>query len=161
MANKFIGDYMYRCFFVCLFLVGCDKIPSCSDSSMTELVMDVASDDNSDYKKYIEITGIEESSFDEKVKTKLCVATITPTQYTKDLIESNSTLDFSSPYNVFSFAGSVELSRVGYMSLTYKVYYDELHETFAMKPLSVDADRLRTYVSQVSALENLSKNVNQ
>lgn len=150
---------MYKFLFVFLFLVGCDKIPSCSDSDMTDLVMDVASDDNPDYRKYIEITGIEENSFDEKVKTKLCVATITPTKYTKDLIQSNSVLDLSSPYNIFSFAGSVELSRVEYLNLTYKVYYDELRETFAMKPLAIDANRLREYVSQLSAIETLKLNV--
>ena len=146
---------MYRYLFLCLFLVGCDRIPSCSDSEMTELVMDVASDDNLDYRKYIEISGIEESSFDEKVQTKLCVATIIPTQYTKNLLQKNSVLDFSSPYNIIGFAGSVELSRVEYINLTYKVYYDELHKTFAMKPLAIDASSLRSYVSEVSVLDNM------
>lgn len=148
---------MYRCLFVCLFLIGCDRTPSCSDSSMTELVMDVASDDNQEYRKYIELNGIEESSFDEKVKTKLCVATIVPSEYTKDLIKSNSVLDFSSPYNILSFAGSAELAKIDYLNLTYKVYYDELQKTFAMKPLAIDSSRLRSYVSQISALETLSK----
>lgn len=148
--NKFIGLAL------CVFFGGCDAVPSCSDSSMTGLVMDVASDDNNNFKKYIEISGIEETSFDEKVKTKLCVATIVPTEYTKSIFKSNSVLDFSSPYNIISFAGSAELSEIEYLNLTYKIYYDEMNKDYGMKPLAIDASRLRDYVNKVSSLEVLT-----